>query len=96
MPLRELAEQAEFLSCCEFKEQARAQLMDLWGVYEDWRKRHDAPMLLHSPRELVSFLKARQCTRKRSNEDRWWQGIAIRDECYNISLGLEQSDTMRF
>jgi len=53
-------------------------------------------MLLHSSRELVPFLKARQCTRKRSNEDRWWQGIAIRHEYYEISLGLEQSDTLCF
>ena len=87
---------AFLISCCEFKDQARAQLMDLWGVYEDWIKRHDRPMLLHSSRELVPFLKARQCTRKRSNEDRWWQGIAIRHEYYEISLGLEQSDTLCF
>ena len=87
---------AFLLSCCELKDQAKAPLKDLWTVYEDWRKRHDRPTLLHSPRELVPFLKARQCSRKRSNEDRWWQGIAIRDEYYEITLGREQSDTWRF
>lgn len=87
---------AFLLSCCEFQDQARAPLVDLWGVYEDWRKRHGQPRLLHSQRELVPFLKARQCTPKRSNEERWWQGIALRQEYYEISLEREQSDTLRF
>jgi len=87
---------AFLLCCCEFQDQARAQLVDLWGVYEDWRKRHDRPMLLRSPRELVPFLKARQCTPKRSNEERWWQGIALHHDYYEISLGREQSDIWRF
>lgn len=87
---------AFLLSCCEFQDQARAPLVDLWGVYEDWRKRHDRPMLLHSPRELVPFLTARQCTPKRSNEERWWQGIALRQEYYELSLKQEQCDTLRF
>ncbi len=87
---------AFLLSCCEFGDQAKARLMDLWGVYQDWRKRHDRPVLLHAPRELVPFLKARHCSRNRSNEERWWQGIALRQEYYEISLGREQSDTVRF
>jgi len=53
-------------------------------------------MLLHSPRELVPFLTARHCSRNRSNEERWWQGIALRKEYYEISLRREQSDTVRF
>jgi tetratricopeptide (TPR) repeat protein len=87
---------AFLLSCCEFGDQAKAHLMDLWGVYKDWRNRHDRPRLLHAPRELVPFLKARHCSRNRSNEERWWQGIALRQEYYEISLGREQSDTLRF
>jgi hypothetical protein len=87
---------AFLLACCEFGDQAKVHLMDLWGVYEDRRKRHDRPVLLHSPRELVPFLKARHCSRNRSNEERWWEGIALRQEYYEISLGREQSDTVRF
>jgi tetratricopeptide (TPR) repeat protein len=87
---------AFLLACCEFRDQAKAHLMDLWGVYEDWSKRHDRPMLLHSPRELVPFLTARHCSRNCSNEERWWQGIALRKEYHEICLRQEQSDTGRF
>ena len=97
-PLTATQEQAAgfLLTCCEFGDQAKAHLMDLWGVYGDWSKRHDRPMLLHSPRELVPFLTAKHCIRNRSNEERWWQGIALRKEYYEISLRREQSDTVRF
>ncbi len=97
-PLTATQEQvaAFLLACCEFGDQAKAHLMDLWGVYEDWSQRHDRPMLLHSPRELVPFLTARHCSRNRSNEERWWQGIALRKEYFEISLRQEQSDTVLF
>ena len=84
------------LACCEFGDQAKAHLMDLWGVYEDWSKRHDRPMLLHSPRELIPFLIARHCDKNRTNEERWWQGIALRKEYFEISLRREPSDTVHF
>lgn len=95
-PLTATQEQAAsfLLACCEFGDQAKAHLTDLWEAYEDWSKRHDSPMLLHSPRDLVPFLAARHCSRSRSNEERWWQGIALRNEYYEISLRQEQSDTV--
>ncbi len=88
--------EAFFLSCCEFGEQNKEKLTDLWAVYEDWRQRHSKPELLHSYKELIPFLKTRKCVQGRSNQGRWWQGIALRHEYKEISLGYERGDTWRF
>lgn len=85
-----------FLACCEFGDQAKGHQLDLWGVYEDWSKRHNKPLQLHSPEELTPFLIASKCSRNHSDDEFCWLGIALRKEYYEISLRREQSDAVSF